>query len=174
MHRRPAIAGLLCLPLMAVAASPPELGELRPQGRGQLRWWGLLIYHIRLWARETVDAQNWAQQSLALELEYVRSLSGREIAKRSLAEMRRQAEIAETKAATWLAEMEAAFPDVQAGDRISGLYEPGRAVQFFVNGRPQRRIADAEFSRLFFGIWLAPQSSEPALRRQLLEGALGR
>ena len=150
MHRRSAIAGLLSLPLLARAAAPPELGALRPQGRGQLRWFGLLIYDIRLWARETVDAQNWASQSLALELEYARSLSGREIAKRSLVEMRRQAGIAETKALAWL------------------------AVQFFVNGRPQRRVADAEFSRLFFGIWLAPQSSEPALRRQLLEGSLGR
>jgi hypothetical protein len=174
MHRRSAIAGVLSLPLLARAVAPPELGALRPQGRGQMRWFGLLIYDIRLWARETVDAQNWASQSLALELEYARSLSGREIAKRSLVEMRRQAGIAETKALAWLAEMEAAFPDVQAGDRISGLHEPGLAVQFFVNGRPQRRIADAEFSRLFFGIWLAPQSSEPALRRQLLEGALGR
>ena len=84
MHRRSAIAGVLSLPLLARAVAPPELGALRPQGRGQLRWFGLLIYDIRLWARETVDAQNWASQSLALELEYARSLSGREIAKRSL------------------------------------------------------------------------------------------
>jgi hypothetical protein len=29
-------------------------------------------------------------------------------------------------------------------------------------------VADAEFTRLFIGIWLAPETSEPRLRRQLL------
>ncbi len=170
MQRRVCLAGLLGLALPAQAASP-ELADLRLQGQGQLRYFGLLIYAARLWVREPVDAKNWTTQTLALELEYARNLSGKEIAKRSLVEMRRQAEISSAKASQWLAEMEAAFPDVQAGDRISGLQEPGSAVRFFVNGRPQRRIADAEFGRFFFGIWLAPQSSEPALRQLLLGGA---
>ena len=29
-------------------------------------------------------------------------------------------------------------------------------------------VADAEFSRLFFGIWLSPQTSEPGLRQALI------
>jgi hypothetical protein len=29
-------------------------------------------------------------------------------------------------------------------------------------------IRDAEFARLFFGIWLSPRSSEPAMRQALL------
>jgi len=127
------------------------------------------ICDIRLWVSEHVNADNWSRQTLALELEYARSLSGREIAKRSLVEMRRQAEISEEKSQRWLAEMEAAFPDVKAGDRISGLFEPGRGVQFFVNSQPRRQIADPEFARLFSGIWLATQSSEPGMREQLLK-----
>jgi hypothetical protein len=70
--------------------------------------------------------------------------------------------------------MQAAFPDVKAGDRISGSFEPEAAAQFFVNGQPRRRIADASFARLFFGIWLSPQTSEPGLRQQLLGGGDGR
>ena len=88
--------------------------------------------------------------------------------------MRRQADISDAQAAAWLAEMQAAFPDVKAGDRISGSHEPGVAAQFFVNGQPSRRVADATFARLFFGIWLSPQTSEPALRQQLLGGHAGR
>ena len=70
--------------------------------------------------------------------------------------------------------MEAACPDVKQGERISGVIaEPG-AIQFFINGKPGRKVADAEFARLFVGIWLAPQTSEPGLRSQLLDGAGGK
>lgn len=165
-----AMPGLLALQAHAQRKRPAEVPEaLRLQSEAQMRFFGLRIYDIRLWVSEQVNADNWARQTLALELEYARSLSGREIAKRSLVEMRRQAEISEDKAQRWLAEMEAAFPDVKAGDRISGLFEPGRGVQFFVNSQPRRQIADGDFARLFSGIWLAPQSSEPGMREQLLK-----
>ena len=86
----------------------------------------------------------------------------------SLAEMRRQASISEAQGQAWLKAMEAAFPDVKDGDRLTGRYEPGSGAQFFFNGQPRQRIDDAQFARLFFGIWLSPQTSEPALREQLL------
>jgi hypothetical protein len=35
-------------------------------------------------------------------------------------------------------------------------------------GRVVGEVPDAEFSRLFFGIWLSPQTSEPGLRQQLI------
>jgi hypothetical protein len=173
MRRRSALTAITAILIApaAVWASPPELAHLRQLAQAQMRFFGLLIYDIRLWALAPVDAQEWPQQVLALELAYARSLSGREIAKRSLAEMRRQAEIGADQAQAWLSEMEAAFPDVKAGDRISGLNEPGEGISFFVNGRPQRRIKDPLFARLFLGIWLAPQSSEPGLRKQLLGSA---
>jgi hypothetical protein len=169
-HLLLAIPGLLVLPAQAQRKRPAEVPEaLRLQAEAQMRFFGLRIYDIRLWVSEHVNAENWARQTLALELEYARNLSGREIAKRSLVEMRRQAEISEDKAQRWLGEMEAAFPDVKAGDRISGLFEPARGVQFFINSQPRRQIADSEFARLFSGIWLAPQSSEPGMREQLLK-----
>jgi len=163
-----ALPALLGLPLRA-AASPAELPPWQLQGQAQMRFLGLLIYDVRLWVPAKVGAPDWATQDLALELQYARSLSGKEIAKRSLAEMRRQGEINAAQAKSWLAEMEAAFPDVKAGDRITGQFEPGKAAQFFFNGQRGRRVADAEFARLFFGIWLSAHSSEPKLRQQLLQ-----
>ena len=35
-------------------------------------------------------------------------------------------------------------------------------------GRPTAQIADADYAHRFFGIWLAPQTSAPALRNALL------
>ena len=166
MDRRLAFMALLALPL-AARAQPAELPGWKLQGQGQMRFFGLLVYDIRLWATSRPGPQWWTA-ALALELEYARSLKGAEIAKRSLLEMRRQQTIDEATAKRWLAEMEAAFPDVKAGDRISGRHEPELGADFFVNGALSRRIADPLFSRLFFGIWLAPQTSEPALRSRLL------
>jgi hypothetical protein len=60
------------------------------------------------------------------------------------------------------------FPDVKDGDRLAGLHLPGEGARFWLNGRPAGAVTDPEFSRLFFGIWLAPTTSEPALRLALL------
>ena len=180
MNRRLLCAALLVpllVPLAApvlAAANPPELSDWTPQGAATMRFFGLRIYEAKLWAKGgAVDANNWASTPLALELTYARSLTGRDIAKRSLVEMRRQGEISTANADKWLADMEAAFPDVNKGDRISGVItEPGAGIQFFINGKPGRKVPDAAFARLFIGIWLAPQTSEPTLRKALLESAL--
>lgn len=170
MQRRAVLAAFA---LGTLAQASAELNGLSLRGQGRMRFLGLAIYDIRLWSAAPVSAERWDEQPLTLEIEYARTLEGREIAKRSLAEMRRQASISETQATAWLAEMQAAFPDVKAGDRISGSWEPGVAAQFFVNGQPRRRVADAAFAKLFFGIWLSPQTSEPGLRQQLLGGSDG-
>jgi hypothetical protein len=145
-----------------------ELGSARLLGQGRLRFLGLSIYEARLWAADRVAPSAWAQTRLALELQYARSLVGKLIAERSLKEMQRQGEIATEKGQRWLAAMSAIFPDVGEGDRLTGVHRPGEAARFFFNGRPVGDIADADFARMFFGIWLAPQTSEPALRDALL------
>ena len=168
------VLAALFVPMLA-GANPPELSDWKSQGAATMRFFGLRIYEAKLWAQGTaINAKNWASTPLALELTYARSLSGKEIAKRSLVEMRRQGEISEADAAKWLADMEAAFPDVKEGDRISGVVtEPGSAIQFFINGKPGRKVSDSAFARLFIGIWLAPQTSEPGLRKALLASAAG-
>lgn len=169
MHRRRALMGLAALAALPLSlrAQPAALAGWPLQGDGQMRFFGLLVYDIRLWAPARVGLQWWTQP-LALELTYARSLQGKEIAKRSLEEMRRQQTIDDATGQRWLAEMEAAFPDVKEGDRLSGRHDPAVGAAFWVNGKPSRSVADPLFSRLFFGIWLAPQTSEPALRKKLL------
>lgn len=170
MQRRLILAAVA---LGSLAHAGADLAGRTLRGQARFRYFGLHVYDIRLWSAAPVGADRWADLPLTLELEYARTLAGAEIAKRSLTEMRRQAPISDAQAAAWLAEMQAAFPDVKAGDRISGTHEPGVAAQFFVNGQPRRRVADAAFAKLFFGIWLSPQTSEPALREQLLGPADG-
>jgi len=169
--RRAALALLASVPLSLSAQSqvPPELAGMSPRGTGRMRFVGLRVYDIKLWAPEPLGA-DWTQQVLALELTYARSLKGSLIAERSLKEMRRQGDIAEPKAKAWLAAMTSAFPDVNENDRLVGRYVPGEPARFFFNGQARPGQLDAEGSRWFFGIWLSPQTSEAALRTQLLGG----
>jgi hypothetical protein len=152
-------------------APPPELDAELPgarlQGSGGLRFLGLRVYLARLWSAERAVVDDW-MLPLALEIEYQRKLVGAQIAERSLAEMRRQREIAADAAERWLAAMKELFPDVDAGHRLTGVHRPGEGVRFFHNGRLRGEVRDPEFARLFFGIWLARETSEPSLRAALL------
>ena len=88
-----------------------------------------------------------------------------------IAEMRRQASITPMTPAqetAWENQMRALFPDVSAGDRITGVHQPAMGAVFWGNGRLLGEVRDPLFAKLFFGIWLSPQTSEPQLRRALL------
>jgi hypothetical protein len=152
----------------APAEVKAELPGARLQGRGRLRFLGLRVYEARLWTAAALPAAEWATQALALELVYARALQGTQIAERSLVEMQRQGEIEAAKAARWLGAMKQVFPDVQSGERITGLLLPGLGARFYFNGQLKGDVRDAEFARLFFGIWLSPRTSEPSLRDALL------
>ena len=150
------------------AASHPQLPGSRLQGQGLLRYLGLRVYQARLWTLPNFRATQALEQPLVLELEYLRNLKGAAIAERSLQEMRRVGPIDEAQGQRWLAEMQRLFPDVQAGDRVSGVLLPGQGARFWLNQKLLGQIDEPQFARLFFGIWLAPATSEPDLRTALL------
>jgi len=181
MQRRTWLATpLLALPWAARAqpAVPLELRNEWPdvpaptlQGQATMRFLGLRVYDITLWAPGPVRADETDSRALALVIAYRRALSGERIAERSLAEMRRAGPVDDATAAAWLADMQRLFPDVADGDRITGVQAPGQAARFHVNGRYVGEVRDARFTALFFGIWLARWTSEPALRQALIGSA---
>lgn len=173
LPRRHALAWLLAPALLSAQPQPaPPWPGLVRQASGTMRWWGLTLYDIHLWVRGTpVTASNWRTQEFALELHYRRSFRGAQIAERSLQEMRRQGPIDATQQARWLAAMQACFPDVQDGDRLSGLHQPAQATEFQSATRMLGRVEDADFAPRFFGIWLSEHSSAPELRAALLAGS---
>lgn len=153
------------------AAVRAALPQARLIGQGRLRFLGLLIYDARLWAGPSFAPAQWERHPLALELRYARAFAGADIARRSLTEMRRGHDIDDATAAAWVEAMRQAFPDVAAGDSLLGLYRPGGAAGFLHNATVERTVADPAFGPAFFGIWIAPWTSEPGLRSALLAGA---
>jgi hypothetical protein len=157
-------------PAEVLAAFP----DAQYRGSGTLTFLRLRVYDARLWVQSNFNPDNFEQQALALELEYARSLKGELIAERSLVEMRKHSNVSPQQAEWWLAEMKKMFPDVAAGDRITGLQFPGESTRFYFNGKPRGEVRDADFTRAFFSIWLSPRTSEPKLRLALLKPHLGR
>ena len=178
LSRRGALLLLLAaLPAAALASRAPtalppelqtELDGARLLGEGELKVFGLHVYDIRLWGEADFNGRELQSQPLALELEYARALDGKAIAERSLKEMQGLDTIDAALAERWLQQMRLIFPNVKKGDRITGVQRPGEAARFFVNGQPRGEVRDAEFTRLFFGIWLSPRTSQPKLREALL------
>lgn len=150
----------------------PELAALRgvvPTAPVRLRVWGFEVYDARLWTPAGFRHSQYAQHAFALELQYLRKLEGAQIASRSLDEMRRVGSITDTQAQSWLAAMRAVFPNVSAGERITGINLPGEGAEFWFNGQRLGVVKDVAFARLFFGIWLDERTSEPKMRTQFLQ-----
>jgi Chalcone isomerase-like len=151
---------------------PPELSaylsDARSIGSGRLKMFGFQIYDARLWAEADFVPTAYEESRFALEITYLRSFDNRAVADRSIKEMRKLAKPSEAQQAQWLEKMYAIFPDIAKGDRLVGIHQPGVGAVFSFNGKPIGEIKDPEFARLFFGIWLSPQTSAPEMRRELL------
>jgi hypothetical protein len=165
-------AGPLAVAARVNAAVPPELQAALPGarllGEATMRWLGLAVYDILLWADDAQALARPEAHRLALELRYARTLDGAAIAQRSLQEMQGIGDVPADVGPRWLEAMQRIFPDVRKGDRITGLQIPGEMARFWLNGQPRGELRDAEFTRLFFGIWLSPRTSQPRLREALL------
>ncbi len=160
------VAAKAAPPLPAALAS--ELPALSVLGEGRLRWFGLHVYDSSLW----VPGAAWSfERPFALDIRYAMNIRGRELTEKSLEEMRRLGWKDPAKLARWEAAMDRVFPDIRPGDRLVGVSLPGREARFYSQDRFLGTVADPEFARAFFGIWLDPSTSEPALREQMLGGA---
>lgn len=152
-------------------AQPAALASATLTGSARLSVFGFQVYDARLWTASGFTRDSYASHAFALELAYLRSFNGAEIARRSLKEMQGVEAFTAERGARWLAEMTRLFPDVKKGDRLTGVYQPGTGVAFLFNGKAAGEVRDPDFARVFMGIWLSPRTSEPAMREQLLAGA---
>ncbi len=137
-------------------------------GQGLLRVWGFQVYNARLLAEPGFNAERFAQARFSLELEYLRSFTGRDIAQRSVDEMRGVVALSDEQQGRFQAAIANLFPDVNKGDRIVGLHLPGAGASFYLNGKLLGEVVDPTFSEAFFAIWLSPKTSQPGLRKALI------
>lgn len=143
----------------------------REQGKHRFRFWGFDVYEAQLRVAAGFDPQAWEQHPLALSLTYARAFKGADIARRSVDEIARQGPLSDALRQRWQTQLTELFPDVGPGDTLIGVYRPQAALQLWRrqhNTQWVGEVADLELSRRFIGIWLSPQTSEPAMRQALL------
>jgi len=167
--RLPALAALplliLSLCLQPCIASP--LTDWQQQSSATMRWMGLKVYDISLWRPA---APPDTSSPFALELAYAMRFKGRDIAARSVEEMKAQGYTDTAQLARWERAMAHIFPDVKPGDRLLGVALPGKAARFYAGDRHLGNIEDPAFVRAFFDIWLSEKTRAPQVRAQLLKG----
>jgi hypothetical protein len=148
---------------------PPVVTQALPglsaRGEGTMRFFGLKVYDVRLWTMMKPFAHH---EPFALELVYDMSLKGRDIAERSVKEMRAHGYTDEDKLKRWGDEMAKVFPDIKKGDTLIGVSIPGKEARFYNREKFIATIADAEFAKAFFDIWLSEKTSAPHVRAKLL------
>ena len=169
------LTGFLAL-LLLVATVPARAHTLPPlvaqdapgltrQGEGTMRFFGLKVYDVRLW---TAAGKFSYAEPFALELVYDMSLKGRDIAERSVKEMRGQGYSDEAKLARWGEEMAKVFPDIKSGETLIGVSMPGKEARFYSRDKFIAAVPDPEFAKAFFDIWLSEKTSAPGVRGKLL------
>lgn len=62
----------------------------------------------------------------------------------------------------------ALWPDIKKGESLSLQTSPSGQATFYHNDKKLGEISDSQFANQFLAIWLSPNTSEPALRKQLL------
>ena len=161
---------LLVCALTASAHTLPEaiardVMGLSVRGEAVLRVIGLKVYDVRLWTQMKPFTH---AEPFAVELVYDMAFRGKDIAERSVKEIRAQGIDDETKLRRWGDEMTKIFPDIKQGDALIGVSVPGKEARFYNREKLIATVPDPEFAKAFFDIWLSEKSSEPKLRLKLL------
>lgn len=160
-----ALALIGVYPAYAVDYIREYVPDAKPVGQGRLSYMFWDIYDATLFAP---NGEFSSSQPLAIQISYLRTIEGKKIADRSAEEMRLQGFSDEVRLADWHAQMRAIFPDVSEGVTLTGVLTQSGETIFYSNDVQIGSIADKEFGRRFFNIWLSEATSAPDLRKKLL------
>lgn len=166
MHRRYLLFTLAaCLCTAPALADVPQLPDAQKVGAGRMTYLTLPVFDATLYAPGGVYS---AAKPFALKLSYLRTLKGRDIARNSVEQMRRQGGHSDAQLTAWGEAMTGIFPDVTKGATLTGVREADGATVFYRGTAKIGRVEDPAFGRAFFDIWLGAKTSQPALRQKLL------
>ncbi len=135
------------------------------RGEGTYSWFFLEVYEAKLWAPEGEDLY---KHPLKFQLKYKMDFKGSDIVNRSETEML-QAGVDKKIVKNWKPQMLKIFPNIKKGDRILAEYNPKKGIVFFHNEvKNIGAISDIGFSKNFLNIWLGEKTTDPKLRKKLL------
>lgn len=167
------------------AAEAPPWSNMTPVGQARLKVLFWSIYEATLYSGHSISGDNISDHSIsassdknsdtrfswpdtvpfALALEYQRDFSAADLVKET---GRQWQAMGMTVPENWLEQLQEILPDVKKGDSITLHVDDAGNSTFYINAREAGMIRDPEFSRQFSAIWLSDQTTQPAMRRQLI------
>jgi hypothetical protein len=152
----------------AALFSPATLEENRQTlskvGEGTYDWLFWDAYHIGLWAPQ---GQYSPHRMHALKLRLDIDISNQSLLDELSKQLQRMG-VSANVAERWSEQMRTMFPEeLQPGDEVTIITQPGESVRFRFNGMPAGTIDDNEFSYYLSQIWLREDGPRPKLARQL-------
>lgn len=145
-----------------VAATIPNAALV---GEGRMTYMMMQIYDARLYA---ADGTVQGDAPMALSLTYLRRLSSTRIVDQTIEEIRKQGFADEVRLAGWHTTLQDILPNVEEGTTLTGVLDSQGATRFYNGATPIGTVTDPAFGRLFFAIWLGPDTTAPELRSELL------
>lgn len=149
--------------VLSAWASQCQQPPLKQEAQAQFKVWGFHVYDV---SYEFND--QYPQAPYRLKLEYKREIAGEKIVQTTEKEIRRLG-AAPDKISRWTEALKKIIPDVKSGDLLVGAVDDKKRSFFCFGDRFLGQIDDPEFADYFFGIWLSEKTSEPRLRRRLLD-----
>ena len=147
-----------------LAATAAQGNTWTLSGSGIFSWSVFRLYKASLFVQGSIDSG----LPYALELSYLRRVTAQQIADASVQQMQRLGFGQSEQLQAWHEQLLGLLPDVALGDRLIGLFVPGREVVFFDATTRLGLIDDPVFTEGFAAIWLDPRTEGQALRRALL------
>ncbi|RUO21749.1 chalcone isomerase family protein [Aliidiomarina haloalkalitolerans] len=137
---------------------------LKPVGETRLRVLFMRIYDAALFT-DSGDLDNAEQVALAIE--YARNFSAQQLVNQTRDEWERM-DLVTSDSETWLAELNAMWPDVNSGDCIVAVRNEEGGTRFFSRERELGVIEAPGFAERFFAIWLSEQARFRRSRDELV------
>lgn len=160
------MGALMALPARAeLGAATRAVPAAALVGEGRMTFLGFRVFDAELYAP---GGSYKANAPFALRLTYLRNFKGSAITKSSIEEIQRQGVRDQAKLERWKKQMRAIFPNVSRGQSITGVRDGNGHAVFYLGQRRIGTIADREFTRRFFAIWLGSNTKDPALRDRLI------
>ncbi|MBO6550829.1 MAG: chalcone isomerase family protein [Rhizobiales bacterium] len=177
MHKHFLVLSVLCLffsanspvtkaePITVKTNHQKILPGAKKLGSGRLTYLGWSVYDASLYSQKKKFS---FKAPFALTLKYHMAAKADDIAKLTIQEMRNLGLKDEVRLAAWYRQMLSIFPNVKKGTELTGVYNPEKGTQFFLQQKQIGSIKDKQFGKWFFKIWLSENTSFKELRLQLL------
>lgn len=150
--------------VLSAWASQCHQPPLKQEVQAPFKVWGFHVYDLAY----SFD-NHYPSPPYRLKLEYKRKIQGQQIVDTTEKEIRRLGGKPE-KLSVWIDQLKKIIPDVKPGDSLIGSVDDKKRSLFCFGNQFLGQIDDPEFADYFFGIWLSEKTSEPRLRKKLLNG----